>query len=201
VPKTKTIVVRVGIFVAAIVLLKFLSEAGRTVLALALAFIVAMQSIDRGVAMRSGYNKILQAREIDVLLGKADHSVMNEGDANDEGIKEEWISEVYFGGRYELTMCVGIRVNRRTSEVSKVIGTPEFQLLELESVDMTSAAPSITYHAPGYHKINAAEWQRVVAAKGDFSVIGIDINRDRPIPNFKELVNWSKGRASERYPH
>ena len=97
-------------------------------------------------------------------------------------------------------MYVGIRVNRRTSEVSKVIGTPEFQILELESVDMTSGAPSIGYDPSGYHKINAAEWDRVVQAKGDLSVIGIDIDKDRPIPNFKELVDWSQLRASERYP-
>ena len=198
--KAEKLFVAVGIFAATIVLLKVLWEIGRTLLAFALIFVVAIRSIDRGVAMRSGYNQIPKAREIDVLLGKADHSVMNEGDETDEGIKEEWISEVYFGGRYELRMYVGIRVNRRTSEVSKVIGTPEFQILELKSVDMTSGAPSIHYDSSGYHKINAAEWDRVAEANGDFSVIGIDINRDRPIPNFKELVNWSQLRASERYP-
>src|SRR5258708_6903126 len=87
----------------------------RVLLAFGLIWFAERDFIDRATAMRSGYSQIPQARQIDELLGKADHSVMNEGDDNEEGVKEEWISEVYFCGRYELVMTVDIRVDRRTS--------------------------------------------------------------------------------------
>src|SRR5688572_14231138 len=97
---------------------------GRTLLAFWLIAIAARDAIDPGVAMRSGYRSIPQAKQIDHLLGPADHAVMNEGAETDEGVQEEWISEVYFGGRYHLDMRVGILVDRKTSQVSKVVGPP-----------------------------------------------------------------------------
>ena len=139
---------------------------------------------------------IPQARQIDELVGRADHSVMNEGDDTEEGVKEEWISEVYFNGRYELVMTVDIRVDRRTSSVSKVIGTPSFHLHEIESVEMLSGGrASISYRESAQRDFSSAEWQRVVEAKGDFSVIGIQIQKAPPIDNFDALVQETKRRA------
>jgi hypothetical protein len=155
-------------------------------------------SIDKNIAKRSGYSKIPQARQIDEFFGKAEHRVADEGDETDEGIKEEWISEVYFGGRYLLVMTVDIRVDRRTSEVSKIIGTPVFQLLEIQSVDMSSGAPRLHHRAPGGREFNAADWDKIVAAKGDFSAIGIQMHEDGPISNFDDLLKWSRSRSRPR---
>ncbi len=172
----------------------------RVLLAFGLIWLAGRNSIDRATAMRSGYDQIPQARQIDELLGKADHSVMNEGDDTDEGVKEEWISEAYFGGRYELVMTIDIRVDRRTSNVSKVIGTPRFRLLEIESVEMLSGGrASVSYRGSGQREFSSVEWERVVEANGDFSVIGIEIVKSTPIPNFGELVQESQRRARLRY--
>jgi hypothetical protein len=172
----------------------------RVLLAFGLIGFAGRNSIDRATAMRSGYEQIPQARQIDELLGKADHSVMNEGADTEEGVKEEWISEVYFGGRYELVMTVDIRVDRRTSNVSKVIGTPRFRLLEIESVELLSGGrASISYRGSAQRQFGSVEWERVVDANGDFSVIGIEIEKSTPILNFDELVQESQRRARLRY--
>ncbi|MFN0051349.1 MAG: hypothetical protein ACKV0T_04110 [Planctomycetales bacterium] len=151
--------------------------------------------------MRSGYAQIREARQIDELLGMADHAVMNEGVETDEGVKEEWISEVYFGGRYQLVMTVELRVNRRTSVVSKVIGSPKFRLLEIREVQLASGGGvGVSYRSTAEREFNSSDWERVVEANGDFSVIGIQIENGPPLPGFSELVQFAQSRARLRYP-
>jgi hypothetical protein len=119
---------------------------------------------------------------------------MNEGDETDKGVKEVWISEVYFGGRYKLVMTVDILVDRKTSSVTKIVDTPKFQLLEIESVQMSSDGRAETRFS-GQRNFGSAEWDRVVEANGDFSVIGIQIKKGPPVPDFDRMVQESRARA------
>jgi hypothetical protein len=172
---------------------------GRTLFALWLISVAAGNAIDRGVAMRSGYRCIPEAKQIDDLLGPADHSVMNEGAETDAGVQEEWISEVYFGGRYHLNMRVDILVDRKTSQVVKVVGPSEFTLQEIASIDFDgNRITAIQYHPENYWKFDADQWRKIVEANGDFAVIGIELNRTALL-NFRELVKWSRATAQQRY--
>lgn len=186
------IILAAGILALAVVLAKKLWDVDRIALAFFLFYLAASQSIDRGVAMRSGYLMIPQARQIDELIGPADHAVVNEGGETDEGVKEIWISEVYFGPR--------IRVDRRTSHVSKVLGSPEFQLCEIESVAMSPSGQfTISYRASGQREFSATDWEAIVESKGDFSVIGIQLEDGPDVANFDEWKNEAHSRAKQRY--
>lgn len=193
----RKIILAAGILALGVALAKILWDTGRVALAFGLIFLAASRSIDRNVALRSGYRMIPQAREIDELLGPAEHSVANEGDETDEGVKEEWISDVYFGSRYELVMTVGIRVDRRSSRVSKVLGPPSFILHEIRSVEMSLGGPADLMYGD-QRQFSATDWEAVVRSKGDFSVIGVEIKNDPPIPNFGELKKEARSRASQQ---
>ncbi len=62
---------------------------------------------------------------------------------------------------------------------------------------MFHGVPSTRSSLSNFYKVSAVEWGQVVAANGDFSVIGIDLNQAPPIPNFEELVKCSQNRTSE----
>jgi hypothetical protein len=161
----------------------------RIALAFALIHLANANSIDRAVAIRSGCDKIPQVRQIDRILGNAVHRVSSRMGHDQVVGRYEWSSEVYFGGRYELVMWVDVEVDQRSSEISTILDAPKFRLLEVGRVDLSSErGPSISYQ--GQREFNAAEWERVVEADGDFSVIGIEINNSQPIANFDEMIKW-----------
>ena len=164
--------------------------------------LASLNAIDRDVAQRSGCEKIPQVRQIETLFGKGDHFItggephLMPGGANDIC---QWSTDVYFAGRYQLTMWVDIEIDRRNSEVSRVVDTLKFRLLEVTRVDMLSdGRPSISYGGSGQREFSAADWKKVVEAKGDFSVIGIQIRNDAPIANFDELMKWSQSRSQQQ---
>jgi hypothetical protein len=98
-----------------------------------------------------------------------------------------------FGGRYQLTMAVKVEVDRHSGlllsygsgRVLKVVGRPSFILLEVREVTLNPEGRiEITYQ--NQWEFGPAEWEKVVAARGDFSVIGIRLNRNNPARNFDE---------------
>jgi len=129
--------------------------------------------------VRSGYAIIPEAKQIDDLLGPAQHQVSNywEPDIAD------WQTHARFAGRYELVMIAKVRVDRRSGRVIEVIDSPRFQLYEVESTDGSAT----TFRQAGEREFGADEWRRVVKAGGDFSVIGIQLNYDNPVPGFDRM--------------
>ena len=135
--------------------------------------------------VRTGYQRIPQARQVDDLFGPAWHQVSNYKEPN----VAEWQTRALFVGRYELYMMVNIEVDRRSGHVVKVIGTPRFLLLEVSAVTFAPhGGPSISYQ--NQVAFGLAKWEKVVAAGGDFSVIGIRLKRNKPIPNFNEYMAY-----------
>jgi hypothetical protein len=97
-------------------------------------------------------------------------------------------------GKYELTMP-GLPVTFDASR-RKVIsfGEPEFILRELTElrkirkvgIDAAFTNWSGSYNMEGQRRLGASEWKRIVAARGDFSVIGFTFVTNRPLPGFRE---------------
>ena len=133
----------------------------------------------------SGYAVILEAQQIDDLLGPAWHSLSN----YQEPDIAEWFTTALFGGRYEMQMTVNVRIDRRTGQVIEVIGEPRFLLLEIDEIQEPASAG---YRAAGQREFGSHEWHEVVASKGDFAVIGIQLNRDGPVPGFKRYVAYPR---------
>ena len=98
-----------------------------------------------------------------------------------------WTTLVYFGGRYELRMQVELETSYDFSEVTKVKGEPNFYFFELPRVH-NPPNDGGSYNGNSQRHFGRAEWRRIVAAKGDFSVIGIKLNRGPPIPGFDQYV-------------
>lgn len=149
--------------------------------------------------VQSGYQIIPEARQIDDLLGPAWHKLTNGRlSYSREPDIAEWQTEALFGGRYQLTMWVKTEVDRQSGKVSKVIGEPRFILAEVSRISRRG----VSYQ--GGHEFGAEEWQKVVKAKGDFSVIGIRLDRNHPVRGFAEYMkiprNGIQMKVNRRHP-
>jgi hypothetical protein len=142
---------------------------------------------DEHKAVKSGYSQLPEARQIDQLIGEADHVIS--GPKNTATGGYEWCTDIYFGGRYEFGMRVGVDVDFWTSNVTRFIGQPKFYLFEVESVNMLpDGRISVSYRPQHQHEFGPADWAKIVAAHGDFSAIGIQLDTAHPIPNFDSYV-------------
>jgi hypothetical protein len=131
----------------------------------------------------SGYAMIPEAKQIDDLLGPAWHSISNYREPD----IAEWHTKALFGGRYEMEMTVDARVDRRSAKVIEVIGKPRFLLLEVHEI---IGSREVGYRAAGQRAFGADEWQQVVRAKGDFTIIGIQLDRNNPVPGFNRYLAY-----------
>jgi hypothetical protein len=97
-------------------------------------------------------------------------------------------SVAYFGGRYELTMQVPIRVDSGRS--GKVVGKPKYYLNEVSAV---SISPSGQVSAMFSRNLSfgPSEFAQVYDAHGDFGTVGFAINAT-PVPNFQKYADASR---------
>ena len=100
-----------------------------------------------------------------------------EFNGKDSVLRKTFVTEAYFGGRYQLTMQADVELDRNDKVITKLRGQPTFVLRELESVE----TPQGFYHpdVPRWRRedrFDLEAWNKVVAADGDFSVIGITID-------------------------
>src|SRR5271167_2861413 len=77
-------------------------------------------------AVKSGFKKIPEAMQVEALFGEADHFISYSGPY----VPQDWNTEVFFCGRYELSMQVDVETNSAFSEVTKVVGELRFYLSE-----------------------------------------------------------------------
>lgn len=100
-------------------------------------------------------------------------------------------SEVGLHGRYSLQMKVPVQVG--TDGVTVVsYDKPEFYLHEVESIEalgdgriQINSAKDSARHL----RFGPNEWERVVTAKGDCSVLGYSMVTNQPLPRFDETWN------------
>ena len=100
-----------------------------------------------------------------------------EFNGRDSVLRKTFVTEAYFGGRYQLTMQADVELDRNDKVITKLRSEPTFVLRELESVE----TPQGFYHpdVPRWRRedrFDLEAWNKVVAADGDFSVIGITID-------------------------
>jgi hypothetical protein len=105
--------------------------------------------------------------------------------------------------RYQLIMKVPVTFDASRRKVS-TFGEPEFLLLEIWQVTVerrVGRGPdgnpvTVENLRPGRSgdrslRFGAVEWKKVVAARGDFSVIGFAVLTNSPAPGFDDLrKNW-----------
>ena len=145
-------------------------------------------------AVKSGFEKIPQALQIEQLFGEADHFISYSGPY----VPQDWNTEVFFYGRYTLTMQVEVKTNSAFSEITEVVGTPKFFLVEVK--ELTEVLPDGTPLGARFSndwRFGVNDWKKIYDAKGDFSVIGITIKKDQPIEGFG---SFARGIKKLRFP-
>ena len=105
----------------------------------------------------------------------------------------QWNTEVYFDGRYCLTMQVIVKVDRQFSKIVEVVGEPKFYLIETESVELLKDGRVAANAGSQQYEFGLSDWNKVVAAKGDLSAIGIHLKRNQAVAHFDRYVQAMRG--------
>lgn len=125
----------------------------------------------------SGYRVIPEAKQIDDLFEPAWHKLSN----YQEPDIAEWQTEALIAPRYELSMWVAVRVDRSSGQVTEVVGEPRFRLVEIDEIRNSR---EVSYNGNHQREFGLDQWRQVVRAKGDFSAIRIQLDRNDPVSGF-----------------
>ncbi len=123
------------------------------------------------------------AGQIEEIFGDADHFISRLGMGD-----EIWNTEVFFGGRYSLTMQVAVTVDMYKKIVDQV-GEPKFFVMEYTKITFSSKGSIGASHKGLVEggQLNLEQWNKLYENKGDFSVIGVKVN-EAPLADFDEYV-------------
>ena len=102
----------------------------------------------------------------------------------------KWNTVVWFGGRYELTYQVNVIPDYRAHRIKKV-NTGRFYLVEV--AEITDKGRGARFDPSGNKEFGESEWEKIVAARGDFSVLGVILKTNSPVVGFDSYVNaWQE---------
>jgi hypothetical protein len=89
--------------------------------------------------------------------------------------------------RYVLNLRLPVHYAADGTRIDRY-GDPAFFLVEVESVTTTGGRlAEISYGDQQLH-FGEVEWKKLLAAKGDFSVLGQTLEKVRPVPDFHLIV-------------
>jgi hypothetical protein len=146
--------------------------------------------------VQSGVTKLPEPLQMEALFGKGDHFISS---LNRNGT-HDWNSEVFFGGRYTLTMQVEVKTDKDFSEVTEVTGRPSFVLTEACRIVVSSNRVAGADFSNDW-KFREDDWKKVVDANGDFSVIGIKMKTSEPLDGFDQYVKSVREPRIRVRPH
>ncbi|MCA9110836.1 MAG: hypothetical protein KDA52_12860 [Planctomycetaceae bacterium] len=129
------------------------------------------------------------AVQIEELYGDADHFITEFGFDRKPKL---WNTEVFFGGRYTLTMQVKVKVNYSANTIA-MVDEPKFHLIGADTIRVYPDGRTGTRYSGDEHWFSLAEWETVYESGGDYSLIGIAID---PVP----VVNFDLDVANKRRP-
>lgn len=142
--------------------------------------------------VRSGLATLPWPKEMEALFGEGDHFITHYGFS--PGPKE-WNTEVYFGGRYRLTMQVDVEIDYKKHTIEKYTSPPKFYLWEIGPLTREKGEVFGAKIANQW-VFDEAKWRKLVEATGDWTAIGLSVKKDNPIPGFDEYVKgWRAPRV------
>jgi hypothetical protein len=104
----------------------------------------------------------------------------------------KWSSTASFYGRYELTMQFPVIVDY-LGKTGKRQGPAEFYFQEITRVEKDprfSGAGATIYYEGASLRFGEQEWNRLVASNGDFSVLGLTLKTNDPVPMIQEVPSF-----------
>ena len=145
--------------------------------------------------VRDGIKNVPHVQEIKRMFPNAptDHFITQYG--FDKSVPVTWNTVAYIYGRYEFGYQVNVIVDYKNNRISKVEGVPKFYLWEVATVTPPNSdgAVGATYrNSKDIPFIGEKQWNMIVAANGDFSVIGAHLVTNSPIAGFDDYVHGSR---------
>ncbi|HTV62271.1 MAG TPA: hypothetical protein VMH30_06850 [Verrucomicrobiae bacterium] len=142
--------------------------------------------------VRDGIKTLPHVREMKQMFPNApmDNFITQYG--FDEHVPVAWNTVTYIYGRYELGYQVGVIVDYKNNRISKIVSEPTFYLLEIQKVSAPTSDGVVATSYSSERVIHEKDWKKVVAAKGDFSVIGINLITNSPIAGFDDYVHGKR---------
>jgi hypothetical protein len=125
----------------------------------------------------NGVAQIESARQMEQMYPNCRHTIVYTG----RDSVSTWNAVAHFGGRYQLAMQVPVEIE--SSARGRMIGEPRFYLHEVREVSISSTGQVGASFSRSID-FGQAEWNAVVAAGGDYSVIGFDVIKNAPVPDF-----------------
>lgn len=105
---------------------------------------------------------------------------------NEAGGGPTWNSVAFFEGRYQITLQLPVAVESPVD--GRGIGPARYLLLEFDRIEI-SGNGSATASFSNNWTITPAQWDKVYAAGGDFSVLNIPIIKGHPLENFDAYIS------------
>ncbi len=150
---------------------------------------------DHRQTAQSGIKTLPWPKEMETLFGEGDHFITHYGLSSDP---KTWNSEVFFYGKYTLTCQAEVSINYRKHAVEKIASSPKFYLWEIGSVEKSGGGWSANISAQWI--LNEAQWKKLVQAKGDWSVLGIPVQTNSPVPSFDDYAKALRA-PRDNIPH
>ena len=122
------------------------------------------------------------AVQIEKIFGDSDHFITGLTPTETSPV---WNTEVFFGGRYSLTMQVDVNVDYIDQKVMPK-SDPVFYLFEFVEV-VESGNGQVTSTIGKQMTFGLEEWRLLFQSSGDFSLIGFELNT-QPTENFGKKV-------------
>lgn len=132
--------------------------------------------------VRDGVRTVPHVSEIITIFTNAptDHFITQFGFYENKPV--QWHTVVYFGGRYTFAYQVDVEVDYKHNKIAKTVGKPQFYLVELDTIRGGGSTTKQGF------QFGESQWTKIVAAKGDFSAAGIQLNTNAPLAGFDEYV-------------
>jgi hypothetical protein len=147
---------------------------------------------EKAQRLKAGYDQALASGKRDIEIIKAFYDMFPSAESyisyyTSEVSDSIWNSNIALYNRYVLSMRVPIEMNADRIRIVKS-GDPRFVLVEVESISPVNGY--VTYNTDFQKNFGIIEWKKVVESKGDFSVIGVHLIKDKPVANFTDF--WKK---------
>jgi hypothetical protein len=133
---------------------------------------------------------------METLFGDGDHFITHYGfDSN----PKPWNTEVFFAGRYTLTLQVDVTIDYDRHLVKTNVAPPIFYLHEVAKI---LRGPKSVEGAEfsGQWVLDESKWEKLVDAKGNWSAIGVDLKTNSPVSGFSDYVQQSRS-PRVKIPH
>lgn len=139
-------------------------------------------------AQANGVSEIPEVKQFSTLFPGADHFITHY--SGNKG-PSYWNSKTGLHGRYILTLTFPIEFDGTRTHPRRT-GSAAFFLNEVSEVEMRADG---TVAGIGYTtkqlEFGIEEWERVVKSGGDWSVLGFQVTKDKPIEHFEKA--WKGG--------